>query len=156
MKLAVRGAMFAGLVLLGATLATACRTGAGGKGEARAAEPGMHRVVIEMSGDGPERWEGVLNNVDNLQKAFGADRTKIEVVAHGRGLGLLLGTNEALKARMQGEHDAGVVFAACQNSMRKFNVTKEQLLPFATTVDSGVAEVVRKQEEGWSYLKGGS
>jgi intracellular sulfur oxidation DsrE/DsrF family protein len=39
--------------------------------------------------------------------------------------------------------------------MRKQNLTKEQLLPFAVTVDSGVAEVVRKQEAGWAYLKGG-
>ena len=36
------------------------------------------------------------------------------------------------------------------------NVTEKDLMPFVTTVDSGVAEVVRKQEEGWSYIKGGS
>ena len=48
---------------------------------------------------------------------------------------------------------AGVVFAACENTMKKKNVAKEDLLPFATTVDSGVAEVVRKQEAGWAYLK---
>lgn len=40
--------------------------------------------------------------------------------------------------------------------MKRMRVTKEELLPFAVTVDSGVAEVVRKQEEGWSYIKGGS
>ena len=39
--------------------------------------------------------------------------------------------------------------------MKKQNVTKDQLLPFVTTVDSGVAEVVRKQEAGWAYIKGG-
>ena len=47
------------------------------------------------------------------------------------------------------------MFAACENTMRKKKVTKEPLLPFVTTVDSGVAEVVRKQEEGWAYIKGG-
>lgn len=35
-------------------------------------------------------------------------------------------------------------------------MTKEELLPFAATVDSGVAELVRKQEEEWSDIKGGS
>jgi intracellular sulfur oxidation DsrE/DsrF family protein len=34
-------------------------------------------------------------------------------------------------------------------------VTQADLLPFVTTVDSGVAEVVRKQEAGWAYLKSG-
>jgi intracellular sulfur oxidation DsrE/DsrF family protein len=32
----------------------------------------------------------------------------------------------------------------------------EDLMPLATTGDSGVAEVVRKQEAGWSYIKSGS
>ena len=114
-----------------------------------------HRIVIEVNVDGVERWEGILNNVDNLQKAFSGDPPKIEVVAHAKGLGLLLATNEPLKARMQAEHEAGVVFAACENTMKKQNVTKEQLMPFVVTVDSGVAEVVRKQEAGWAYIKGG-
>ena len=56
---------------------------------------------------------------------------------------------------MQAEHEAGVVFAARENTMKKQNVTKDQLMPFVTTVDSGVAEVVRKQEAGWAYIKGG-
>ena len=40
--------------------------------------------------------------------------------------------------------------------MKKKNVSKADLLPATTTVDSGVAEVVRKQEAGWSYVKSGS
>jgi intracellular sulfur oxidation DsrE/DsrF family protein len=42
-----------------------------------------------------------------------------------------------------------------ENTMRKKNVCRADLLPFVTTVDSGVAEVVRKQEQGWSYIKSG-
>jgi intracellular sulfur oxidation DsrE/DsrF family protein len=37
--------------------------------------------------------------------------------------------------------------------MRKHNITKADLLPVAVTVPSGVAELVLKQEQGWSYLK---
>jgi intracellular sulfur oxidation DsrE/DsrF family protein len=32
---------------------------------------------------------------------------------------------------------------------------KEELLKVAGTVPSGVAEVILKQESGWSYLKAG-
>jgi len=115
-----------------------------------------HRVIFEVSVDGPEKWEAILNNVENLQKAFGSDQTQIEVVGHGKGLGLLRKTNDTLASRMEKIAGTGVVFAACQNTMRKMNVTKEELLPFVTTVDSGVAEVVRRQEQGWSYIKAGS
>ena len=113
-----------------------------------------HRVVFEVTTDSPDAWQAILNNVDNLKIALG-DKTQVRVVAHGKGLGLLLATNVALKERMQNASARGVIFAACENTMKKQNVKKEQLLPFATTVDSGIAEVVRKQGEGWAYIKAG-
>src|SRR5262249_37563635 len=120
-----------------------------------AQRPGTHRVVFEVTTPDAALWESVLNNVENLQEALGKQSTQIEVVAHGRGLPLLMKTNTALEERLRRIASSGVVFAACENTMRRLNVKKEDLLPLATTVDSGVAEVVRKQDAGWSYLKGG-
>ncbi len=82
--------------------------------------------------------------------------TEIEVVVHGNGLGLILKTNQAMRERLQLNCDTAVHFAACENTMRRMNLKREDLMPFATTVDSGVAEVVRKQEAGWSYIKSSS
>ena len=147
--------LLVGLSALVIGLAVGCQRSDSAPPAASRAPTTGHRIVIEVNVDGAERWEGILNNVDNLRKAFANDPPKIEVVAHAKGLGLLLATNEPLKARMQAEHEAGVVFAACENTMKKQNVTKDQLMPFVTTVDSGVAEVVRKQEAGWAYIKGG-
>ncbi|MCW3053698.1 MAG: hypothetical protein JWN14_2868 [Chthonomonadales bacterium] len=114
-----------------------------------------HRVVFEVNVDGQETWTGILNNVENLQKGLGAEHTQIEVVAHGKGLSLLLKTDTMLQERLQRISQTGVVFAACENTMRRKDVKKEDLLPLATTVPSGITEVVRKQETGWSYIKGG-
>ncbi len=119
-------------------------------------QPSKHLIVIEVNVEGRETWNGILNNVENLQKTFEGESTEIEIVAHGKGLGLILKTNEALQDRLKRIADAGVRFAACENTMRRMNIKKEDLMPFAMTVDSGVAEVVRKQEASWSYVKGGS
>lgn len=116
---------------------------------------GKHRIVFEVTMDGPEQWTAVLNNVENVRTALGA-ATEIEVVAHSRGLGLLIAKDNPLTDRMKTLANGGVVFAACENTMKKKNVTKDQLVPFAITTDSGVAEVVRKQEAGWSYIKSGT
>jgi intracellular sulfur oxidation DsrE/DsrF family protein len=113
-----------------------------------------HRIVFEVTMEGPEQWTAVLNNVENVRTALGAE-TEIEVIAHGKGLGMLAVKNNTLTDRMKKLADDGVVFAACENTMKKKNVSKDDLLPLATTVDSGVAEVVRKQEAGWSYVKSG-
>lgn len=114
----------------------------------------QHRIVFEVTMEGAEQWTAVLNNVENVRNALGAG-SEIEVVAHSKGLGLLVAKDNPLADRMKKLADTGVVFAACENTMEKKNVSKEQLVPFATTTDSGVAEVVRKQEAGWSYIKSG-
>ena len=112
-------------------------------------------MIFELTSDDAEAWKGVLNNVENVQKALGP--TSIEVVAHGKGLALLTASRTPPSCdRLKQSADGGVVFAACENTMKRQNLQKEDLVPFATTVDSGVAEVVRKQEAGWSYLRSGS
>lgn len=84
------------------------------------------------------------------------ENTEIALVTHGKGLGLVMGGTEARQQQMKKLSDGGVGFVACENTMRRKNVTRDQLMPFALTVDSGVAEVVRKQEQGWSYIKSGT
>jgi uncharacterized protein len=114
----------------------------------------QHRIVFELTSDDAQAWDGLLNNVENVQKALGP--TSIEVVVHGKGLAMLTAAKSAaVEPRMKQSAEGGVVFAACENTMRRQSVKKEQLVPFAKTVDSGVAEVVRKQESGWSYLRTG-
>ncbi len=119
----------------------------------------MHKVVFEVAIDGAEKWEGALRNVENVQKSLGVKTTKIEVVAHSKGIGMLLAktaeANPELKATLEKLHASGVVFAVCENTMKKMQVTKQQLVPLATTVDSGVSEVIRKQEAGYAYIKSG-
>ena len=115
----------------------------------------MHQVVFEMTAEAPAQWAAVLNNVENLKKAFEPERVEVEIVAHGKALGMLQKTNTGDAARMSRLAAAGVRFAACENTMRRMKVSKSDLYDFAVTVDSGVAEVVRKQEAGWAYIKGG-
>ncbi len=111
-----------------------------------------HRIVFELTSDDAQVWEGVLNNVENVRKALPG--TTVEVVAHGKGLALLLSAkNASARDRLRKQASDGVAFAACENRMKRQKVTKEQLVPFAKTVDSGVAEIVRKQEAHWSYLR---
>lgn len=84
-------------------------------------------MLFEIASDGQEQWQGVLNNVENLQKAFGPTSTEIEVVAHGKGLGLLLVTNTDMQERLTGLAQSGVTLAACENTMRRLRVSKNDM-----------------------------
>lgn len=128
------------------------------------AEPGKtpgdpsYKVVFEVSIDGAEKWKGALRNVENTRKELGPN-TEIEVVTHGKGVGMLLAETSAdnaeLKTKLEQLSADGVVFAACENTMRREKLEKKDLVELATTVPSGVSEVVRKQAAGYSYIKSG-
>ena len=128
---------------------------AGRKAVAEEKGTGKHRVAFDLSAEGQERWDGVLRNVENVRKAFGPENVEAQVVVHGKALPLLQKTNGELEGRLRVLAENGVRLSACQNTMKRFNVTKEMLFPFVDTVDSGVAELIRKQENGWAYIKAG-
>lgn len=114
----------------------------------------MHHVVIEVNVAGRIPYGMVLNNAENLRRAFAPERIEIEIVCHGPGLDLLLVRRNSLAPRVSRLAASGLTFVACGNTMRGRHLAKGALLPFVRVVPSGVAEVVRRQEAGWSYLKG--
>ncbi len=115
-----------------------------------------HRIVFEVTSADPQVWEAVLINIENVQRALCIDVTEIRVVAHGKGIGLVMRTNTGLADTIAGLTTPRVKFVACENTMKRLKIEKDDLLAVAGTVDSGVAEVVRLQEAGWSYIKPGS
>jgi uncharacterized protein len=115
-----------------------------------------HKVVFELNAPAPSGWDQIFHNVENVQKIFGPDGgVQVEVVFFGKGLRMLLKSNDAYAERLKKAADSGVTLAACQNTMRAMKITGADLFPFAHQVDSGVAELVRKQEAGFVYIKGG-
>ena len=55
---------------------------------------------------------------------------------------------EALKAK-------GVNFVVCENTMKQRKIEKSKFIQSATYIPAGIIEIVEKQEQGWSYVKGG-
>ena len=112
-----------------------------------------HHVVFQLTeAEGPE-WNVLPLHVNNMRAAFEKDGgSQVEVVFFGAGLNMLRKTNTAYEQRLKQLADSGVTLAACQNAMRVMNIKTEDLFPFASQVDSGVAELVRKQEAGWAYI----
>ena len=114
-----------------------------------------HKVVLQMNVANDESWNQLFGNIGNLQKAFGKDNVQIEVVFYGKGIMALLKTDTVFQDRMKEAAASGVVLAACQNSMRQRKIKSEDIFSFSTEVDSGAAELVRKQEAGFSYIRAG-
>lgn len=114
----------------------------------------MHQVVIQLNTADTAAWTGVVGNIKNLQKVW-PGKVQIEVVVHGKALNFLVTEKTHLGTEVDMLTKKGVVFNACENTMNKYGITKGMLLSSAKSVPSGVAELVIKQEAGWSYLRAG-
>lgn len=112
-----------------------------------------HKVIFQMSTADAEEQLGLISNLESLKKGWG-DKIQIEVVAHGPGITFLMKEKSAATEGIQKMIQEGVVFVACENTMKKKNIQKEQLLDGVDTVPMGIGEIIMKQEQGWSYIKG--
>lgn len=112
-----------------------------------------HKVIFQVSQADSAQQLVVAGQVNNILKSL--PNAKIEVVAHSKGLALLLSSQSKVAAQVEALIGKGVIFAACENTMEKMKVTKADLLPGVTTVPSAMAEIILKQEAGWTYVKAG-
>ena len=112
-----------------------------------------HHVVFQLSEPEGAAWGSLIIHVNNMREAFAKDGgSQVEVVFFAVGLNILRKTNTAYEERLKRLADSGVTLSACQNAMRLMNVKTEDLFPFASQVDSGIAELARKHEAGWAYI----
>jgi len=111
-----------------------------------------YQVVFQLTEPEGQAWDMMIAHVTNMRAALAKDGVQTEVVFFGPGLNMLLKKNTTYEERLKQLADAGVTLAACQNAMKFMKVTTDDLFPFAAQVDSGAAELVRKQKAGWQYI----
>ena len=112
-----------------------------------------HKIVMQFTDNDSLSQATVTSQVKNIRAAW--PNADIEVVCHGPGLDLLM-TSKSKASKQLAEWSAqGVVFSACNNTMKRRNIKKEELLPSVQVVPSAMIELTLKQEEGWAYVKGG-
>jgi intracellular sulfur oxidation DsrE/DsrF family protein len=113
-----------------------------------------HRVLFALTSPEETDWNITLHNIRNLIKGLAPDTAEIEVVAYGPGVVFLKSSNSEASEIKQLEA-AHVRFLACGNAMQAMHLTQADLVSGTEIVPAGIVEVVKKQEEGWTYIKAG-
>jgi len=118
------------------------------------------KVLIHVSSVTAAHNPGALDEIESLVRYYRDQHqnARVEVVMNGEGLNLVrVDTTRFAERirRMQEEHD-NLTFAACQNTIqrlkREHGITAK-LLPGVTVIDSGVAQIMRRQQQGWAYIQ---
>ena len=130
-------------------------------GQAMAGEYAKQKVVYHINYEGgPEskKYKGAMRNIQNHINAVGAENLDVKVVLHGNGLGLLMSAKEddtfqTIVSSLKGQN---VGFQVCNNTLKGrkisysedlYDVWEEDIVP------SGVAELSRLQQLGYTYIK---
>jgi len=117
---------------------------------------GPDKVVYHLN-SGLEQASDGLRNIRNHLEVN--PKAQIVVVAHARGVDYLM---KGAKDRNGNPYDAaveqlvneGVRFDVCEITLRNRGLKRDQFIPEALFVPSGVAEIARlQQREGYAYLR---
>lgn len=119
------------------------------------ASAAMKKIVLQISDGSPIKQTMVLNVANNIQKHYGLENVKVEIVAFGPGLRLLFAEN-ANKGRIQNLVANGTRFSACQNTVK--GMTKKLghapiLNKNSTPVAAGVGRIVELVEQGYILVR---
>lgn len=112
-----------------------------------------HKVIMQVSKVEAGEQRTIVSQINNLLNSL--PKAIVEVVFHSQGLPFVVAKETKVAAEVEALLGRGVIFAACENTMAKKGISKEDLLPGVTTVPSAMAELILKQEVGWIYVKAG-
>jgi intracellular sulfur oxidation DsrE/DsrF family protein len=120
-----------------------------------------HRVAIQVDQNDPDVMNLALNNAKNIIEHYRrrGEKVDVEIVTFGPGLHMLRADTSQVKDRikdMAGQYSSMIKFSACNNTkegMEKREGRIISIIPEATTVGSGVVQLMELQEKGWSYLR---
>jgi hypothetical protein len=118
------------------------------------------RIVFHLTNPDMVVGGELLNDIEAMlheHQRSGRD-LRVEVVAHGDGLGLLRERLTRHRDRIENlaQEYPNLTFVACQNTIDRLRVeqgVEVVLLPDARLAESGVDHVIQRQRDGWVYIR---
>lgn len=119
-----------------------------------AAQPVKYRMLLQVSENSVDKLNMALNSAMNVQEIFGPKNIVVELVVFGDGVNTLKYYAPIPIADKVEEATAeGLRIVVCEIAMRSHKLRPSDMLEEVRYVQSGVAELVEKQTEGWSYIR---
>ncbi|MEC4684461.1 MAG: DsrE family protein [Nitrospirota bacterium] len=103
------------------------------------------------------KWDVALANITNLLRDVGDSGAEVLVLSNGPSVEAYADGEKMKKIEELAGH--GVKFLACRNSLKNLCASgtlclnEENLPVFIGVVPAGVTELIRRQAEGFAYIK---
>jgi len=113
----------------------------------------QYKVIFHLDEEPIEKVTFVLNNIINLLNDLGGQNVDVELLVNGPAVEAFKAEESIISELIAKILDQGVAIALCNNALNNLRLKPEDMLPEALVVPSGVGELVRKQAEGWAYIR---
>jgi uncharacterized protein len=129
--------------------------------EALVSTDAITKVLVHLTSSDSDTGLNTLTNLENMLKEYrkSGQNVRVEVVANGHAINLLRQDTTPfgpLIARLTREYK-NLTFAACKNTIDQIQITNDEeieFIPQARLIESGIVEVIERQQQGWTYIRG--
>lgn len=108
-------------------------------------------VVLHLTDGDAAKQENVLRNIMNLLDEIEAG-TQVELVVHGPGISAIT-EGSSMAETLTNLITSGTRISACANTLRAKSLSQTQLVKGVEVVPSGIAQLVKRQWQGWAYVR---
>ena len=108
-------------------------------------------IVFHVDLDEQKILKIAIANIDNYYKAIEEKKAEVVLLINGPAVNLI--KKEVAPQELSLLQNKGLSIRVCQNAINNFSLTKEMLLDNIDVVPAGVVELVRLQNEHFSYVK---
>ncbi|MDY0042084.1 MAG: DsrE family protein [Desulforhabdus sp.] len=110
-----------------------------------------NRLVLHISDR--DKWLPILNELNGLIRADAHVRFQVVIVADIFAGAVCIACNKSLRDQMAELVNSGHTIAVCEESLRSLNIRVDSLPEFVQSVPNGLAEIIKRQRDGYLYVK---
>ena len=110
------------------------------------------KIVLSLSEKDEARVNAVLNNIMNIQKAYGQDNVELALVAYGPGIWSIL-KDSPVRKRIESMQLYEIEFIACGNTLDAIHKTEDDMIDGVVWTRAGLVELVERRLSGWVDIK---
>lgn len=110
------------------------------------------KILFDVTSKDSLTHQAVLRHVNGMASTY--PNSNFEVVVYGGAISMVLKDKSTVsKAIETASVNKNVAFAVCAETMKRYNIDKDQLIRGVVIVPDAIMEIVTKQGEGWGYIK---
>ena len=110
------------------------------------------KIVFDVTSNNAKVHGSAMRHVKAMAAAY--PESKFEVVVYSGAIDMVLKDKSSVAADMEAlAKNENVSFVVCEGTMARDHITHDQLITGVTSVPDGILEIIKRQSEGWGYIK---